>query len=147
MNYRIIYNGSTLTYDELLHKDNSFTIHERNSQALAIEMYKIMNIISPVIMKQAVPLKEMNRYCSRFPFKSRNVNTMLYGTETIFFLGPKIWSIIPTDMKNATSFFEFKRKIRNWKHVACPCRLCRCVDVCVCVDMCRCVCVDVCRCV
>ena len=116
---RIIYNGSKLTYDELLHKDSSFTIHEKNIQALAIEMHKIMNNISPVITKQVVPLKEINRYCSRFPFKSRNVNTVLYGTETISFLGPKIWSIIPTDMKNATSFFEFKRKIRKWK----PCCL------------------------
>ena len=121
----IINDGSKLTYDELLHKDNSFTIHERNIQALAIEMYKIMNNTSPVILKQIVPLKEINRYCSRFASKSRNVNTVLYGTETISFLGPKIWSIIPTDMKNATSFFEFKRKIRKWKPVACPCRLCK----------------------
>ena len=44
----IIYNDSKLTYDELLHKDNLFTIHERNIEAQAIEMYKIM---SPVIMK------------------------------------------------------------------------------------------------
>ena len=59
---RIIYNDSKLTYDELLHNDNSFTIHERNIQALAIEMYKIMNNTSPVIMKQVVTLKEINRY-------------------------------------------------------------------------------------
>ena len=43
---RIIYNDSKLTSDELLHKDNSLIIHERNIQALAIEMYKIMNNIS-----------------------------------------------------------------------------------------------------
>ena len=46
----ITYNDSKLTYDELLHKDNSFTIHERNIQALVIEMYNIMNNISPVII-------------------------------------------------------------------------------------------------
>ena len=84
-----------------------------------------MNNTSPVIMKQVFPFKEMNRYCSRFAFKSRNVNTVLYGNETISFLGAKIWPIIPTGMKNATSFFEFKRKIRKWKPVACPCRLCK----------------------
>ena len=98
----VIYNVSKLTYDELLHKDNSFTIHERNIQAQAIEMYKIKNNMSPVIMKLVVPLKDTNRYCSRFLFKSRNVNTVRYGTETIVFLGPTIRSIIPTDMKNAT---------------------------------------------
>ena len=122
---RIVYNDRNLTYDELLHKDKSFTIHERNIQALAIEMYKIMNNMSPDIMKPVVPLKETNRYCSRFPFKSRNINTVRYGTETISFLGPKIWSIIPIEMKNATSFLEFKRKIRTWKPAGCPCRLCK----------------------
>ena len=84
-----------------------------------------MNNMSPDIMKLVVPLKETNRYCSRFPFKYRNVNTVRYGTETISILGPKIWSIIPIDMKNATSFLEFKRKIRKWKPAACPCRLCK----------------------
>ena len=82
---RIIYNGSKLTYDELLHKDSSFTIHTRNIQALAIEMYKIMYNMSPVIMKLVVPLKETDCYCSKFPFKSRNVKTVRYGTETIVF--------------------------------------------------------------
>ena len=87
----MIYSDSKLTFNKLLHKDNPFTTHERNIQALAIEIYN-----------------EANRYCSRFPFKSRYVNTVRYGTETISFLGPKIWSIIPIDMKNATTF-EFKR--------------------------------------
>ena len=74
MNYCITYNDKT--NDELLHKDNSFTILEGNIQALAIEMYKIMHSMSPVIMKLAVPLKETNRYFSRFPFKSSNVNAV-----------------------------------------------------------------------
>ena len=121
----IIYNGSKLTYDELLHKHKPFTIHERNIQALTIEMYKIMNNMSSVIMKVVFPLKEINRHCSRFQFKSRNVDTVRYGTETIVSSGPKIWSIIPTDMKNATSFLEFKRKIRKWKPALCPCRPCK----------------------
>ena len=46
---------------------------------------------------------ECNRYCTRFPFKSRNLRTVHYGRETIPSLGPKIWSIIPNDIKNAPS--------------------------------------------
>ena len=40
---------NNLTYEELLQKDNSFTIHERNIQALAIEMYKIINTFLEIL--------------------------------------------------------------------------------------------------
>ena len=39
----IVYKDHSLTYDELLVKDNSFTRHEKNLQKLATEMYKINN--------------------------------------------------------------------------------------------------------
>ena len=62
-------------------------------------------------MKLVIPLKETNQYCSRFPSKSRIVNTVQYVTETIYFHRPKIWSIIPNDFKNLTSFIDFKSKM------------------------------------
>ena len=47
---RIVYDDSKSTFRELLNKDNSFTIHERNIQTLAIELYKVVNGISPQLM-------------------------------------------------------------------------------------------------
>ena len=44
---RIVYNDDTSSFDELLRKDNSVSIHHRNIQALAIEMYKAKNNLSP----------------------------------------------------------------------------------------------------
>ena len=49
---RIIYNDKTSTFKELLEKDNSVSIHYRNIQALAIEMYKVANGMSPEIMNK-----------------------------------------------------------------------------------------------
>ena len=37
-------------FEELLKKHGSVTIHHRNIQALAIEMYKVRNNLSPQIM-------------------------------------------------------------------------------------------------
>ena len=51
---RIIYDDSKLTFRELLNKDNSFTIHERNIQILATELYKVVNGISPEIMSRGI---------------------------------------------------------------------------------------------
>ena len=47
---RIVYKDFVSTFAELLNKDNSFTIHERNIQALGIELYQVANGLSPVIM-------------------------------------------------------------------------------------------------
>ena len=42
-----IHNDKTSTFKELLEKDNSVSIHYRNIQALAIEMYKVANGMAP----------------------------------------------------------------------------------------------------
>ena len=64
---RIVYKDFSSTFGQLLQKE-SFTIHERNIQALAIELHKIINGISPDIMKEVLPLKDCNIYRSRFPY-------------------------------------------------------------------------------
>ena len=121
---RIVYNDHISTFEELLDQDNSVTIHNRNIQLLAIEIYKVVNGISPEIMKEIFQLKESRNYHTRFPFKSYNVKTVSYGTETLSFLGPKIWAMVPECLKNTISLDEFKTKIKNWKPKNCPCRLC-----------------------
>ena len=39
------------SFQDLLKKDNSVSIHHRNIQALATEMFKVKNNIAPEIMK------------------------------------------------------------------------------------------------
>ena len=40
---RIVYNDTITSFEELLVKDKTFTIHHQNIQSLAIEMYKAVN--------------------------------------------------------------------------------------------------------
>ena len=51
---RIVYKDHFSSFKELLSKDNSVTVHERNLQILATEMYKTLNSLSPKIMKDMV---------------------------------------------------------------------------------------------
>ena len=49
---RIIYNDKLSNFEELLHKDNFVSIRHNNINALAIEMYKVVNGMSPEIMNE-----------------------------------------------------------------------------------------------
>ena len=44
-------------------------------------------------------------------FMRNNVRAVGYGSETISFLGPKIWSILPNEHKETDSILKFKKKI------------------------------------
>ena len=49
---RLVYQDDQYTFQQLLDKDNTVTIHHRNLQKLAIEMYKLQNNLSPKVMKE-----------------------------------------------------------------------------------------------
>ena len=53
---RISYNdkSSSYGYGELLAKNTSVTMHHRNIRALAIEIYKVMQGISPPLLNKCV---------------------------------------------------------------------------------------------
>ena len=47
---RMVYNDDSSSYDELLLKDNTFTIHQRNLQKSAIEIFKFKHNLAPAIL-------------------------------------------------------------------------------------------------
>ena len=81
--------------------------------------------LSPVIMSQVFPLKDNIRCPSENIFITRNVKSVRYGTGTLAHLRPKIWSIIPSDIKEEQALKLFTMKIKQWKPERCPCKLCK----------------------
>ena len=71
--------------------DNSVSIHQRNLQVLATEMFKIYKEISPDLLND-VFIQSTSKYNLRNDncFKSRKVRSVYFGTESLSFLGPKI---------------------------------------------------------
>ena len=61
------------------------TIHERNIQTQAVELYKVVKGSATEIMKEVFPVKLNTRYPSKFPFQSKNVPTESYGIGTVIF--------------------------------------------------------------
>ena len=84
------------SFTKLLEKDNSTTIHNRNIQLLATELFKVKNGLSPPFMNKIFVENAQHYYDLRkkAEFKRNNVKTVYNGTETLTFLGPRIWEIV-----------------------------------------------------
>ena len=55
---RLIYEMQDANFEDLLLKDNSWSVHESNIHTLLIEIYKSINNLSPPIMKNFFDLFE-----------------------------------------------------------------------------------------
>ena len=53
------------------------------------------------------------------------VKSVYHGSESLSFLRPKIWDMLPDDYKDIDNLNIFKNKIKKWKPENCPCRLCK----------------------
>ena len=112
---RITYGDRSSSFQDLLKKDNSVSIRHRNIQVLGTEMFKIKNNIAPEIMKELFASKT-SPYDLRNnnSFKRRRVKSVSRGTESVCYLGPKIWDLVPNEIKESESLSDFKFKIKRW---------------------------------
>ena len=107
---RIMYSDKRSLFETLLEKDDSVSVHNQNLQILATEMYKIKNDLSPLIFTELFEQRNEQHYDLRknSQFTKPPVRTVYHGSESIPFLGPKIWNILQNRLKNANSIQAFK---------------------------------------
>ena len=70
--------------------------------------------IAPEILTEIFLQKE-NSYSLRnsLTLHGRSIKTVMYGSENISSLGPKIWDVLPTELKRIVSPTLFKKKFVN----------------------------------
>ena len=80
------------TFNEFLEKDNSVSMHYRNIQALAIEMFKVTNGMPHLIMNEIFQLREQSYYNLRHTssFVIPPIHSVYHGSESASYLGPKM---------------------------------------------------------
>ena len=119
---RMVYFDKTSSFEELLIKDGSVTIHHRNLQVLAVEMFKVIKGIAPTFMNEIFS-RNGNAFADNVSSNTRsksifynpsNPKTVYHGLETLKCLGPKIWDMVPIHIKNSISLSAFKAKIKRW---------------------------------
>ena len=113
--------NSTSTFQELLNKDKSVSIHHRNMQ-----VFQIHKGLSPEILRETFVSKTSSyNLCRNDTFEKCKVHSIYHGTELLPFLGSKLWDLVPVEMKQSESLYFFKLKIKNWVLFECPCRICK----------------------
>ena len=123
---RLVYEDYKSSFEELLHKDKSVTIHHRNIKYLALEMFKVSKDISPPFMKEIFGEILVSSTRNGTKFLRHKVNTVYKGENSLRCFGPVVWNtLLPTNLKFCTSLGEFKNAIKSWVPRNCPCRLCK----------------------
>ena len=139
---RMAYNDYNSSFEDLLDKDCTVTIHKRNLRSLATEMYKISKNLCPMFMNDlmtelSIPYNtrsttkvdiDSNEKCDeskKSSFLIPKINTVSYGNKSVRYLGPKIWELMPDHMKDAQSLEDLKSKVKILKFEICPSNLCK----------------------
>ena len=96
---RLVYQNN-LSVSELHDLDNSVTVHQKNLQVLVTEIYNVKNGIAPEIMKDIFELKNLsyNLRSACNQFRRENIKTVHYGLQSVRYLGPKIWELVPNNI-------------------------------------------------
>ena len=101
---RLVYLDYTSTFEELLEKNNSVTIHQRRIQLLAVENFKVVNGLRPEIMRSLFDYNNEGKI-----FFRPNVNSKYNGENSIRYFGPVVWdSMLPDKLKSIQTLEKFK---------------------------------------
>ena len=93
---------------------------------MAIEIYKVMQEISPPLLNEVFVPRQCNYELRGNNFlERRRVKSVRYGTKSISSLAPKIWEILPNEIRDSDTLQIFKAKIKKWVPVEYPCKLCK----------------------
>ena len=96
----IVYSDKTSSFEKLLDKDGSVTIHTRNLQVLVTEMFNVYRNLSPDIVAEMFRARRNNynlRHSSFFSIPY--VKTVYHWSESLSNLGPRIWNLVPSKQK------------------------------------------------
>ena len=81
---RMIYNDQISSFQELLDKDNSFTIHHFNILSLAIEKFKVINNIAAAIIDDLFTTYHSYNLRSEYKFVVSSVRTVVHNGQNYF---------------------------------------------------------------
>ena len=87
---RIVYKDNNSSFKELFKKDNSFTVHHRNIQSLAIDLFKVKENLSNTIMNDILQTRTLTYNLMSQTDSARSfVNTSCFGLNSLCYFTSK----------------------------------------------------------
>ena len=122
---RLILNDDTSDFDTLLQNNTDTCNHHRSIQTLMVEIYKIKNNLNPPIMDFMFERGNNTYNLRNFLEFATKRKTVKIGLETLNYRSPKLWSILPENLRQINLPGQFKERIWKWDRIGCPWRLCK----------------------
>ena len=92
LSLRLWYEHKSSSFEKLLEQEKSVTIHTRNLQIVATEMFKVYWNIFPLIFGEIFHRRGIDYNLQiNSEFAMPNVRSVFHGSGSISYLGPKIW--------------------------------------------------------
>ena len=110
---RAVFKDKQSSYQQLLVKAKLPSLYNRRLQDICILMYKVKHNLCPRTICDMF-LTNSHAYNLRHKdFYQPSFNTVTHGKHSIRYLGPRLWSKIPSKDRSAASLKQFKTRIRS----------------------------------
>ena len=120
--FRFAYKNETfLFFDDLLKRDKSVSIHQKNLQSLATEICNKNDLGSKIMKNTFYFIQKTYNLRNDTELQRPRNRTVYFGRASISSLATKIWELISSNIRNANSLGIYKEKIKFWTTDKCPC--------------------------
>ena len=121
---RIVLNDYSSSYMAMLSAASIPSLHEGRLKSMIIESFKCIKDISPSFLQEYF-IPSTHSYNTRGGIKM--IQPKVSSTsmlKSFSYQGPKLWNLLPADLKNADTICKFKYGIKKWTRPACHCGNC-----------------------
>ena len=96
---RIVNKDNISSFEDLLKRDKSFTIHQKNIQSLALQLFKFKRNLSNNIMYDIFQTRKINyNLRSQTDFARNCANTNKFGLNSVRYFASKVWGMFPLEI-------------------------------------------------
>ena len=122
---RYIYDDYEHDYFEIIHSKNEPTMYVRRLRKMCSEIWKTLHGTNAKYMIDLLTVRP-SPYPSREPcdIYVPKVNQVRFGYNSFKVEGPKIWNMLPREIKEAETLEIFKRKLNTFQFPWCSCENC-----------------------
>ena len=120
---RLVYDDYESSFDVLLNKNKSFSIHHQNIQKLMIEEYKSLNK-PPHNLFDSIFTSKWRQDPLQNDLLVHSVKPVTKGKDSAKYLGAMTWNSVSSHIRQQDSLKKFCDLIKKWKPDS-KCKLCK----------------------